>query len=360
MLVKLKDLKNNPHRDFAIDPIDPENVQRLTESISQDGFWGGVVCRQLNGEIQIGAGHHRVKAALKSKIETADLYVGDLDDEAMIRIYARENASQRGNSATAVAGSIASAIRFIARAIMTEENVARFLATSKALETARGQLLSDKGIGHNLIERFLKDVPGITRYVVETQLRTLKDSGDYQRIISEVSKEVGTKLAREAAEAVKGYKPIFDFQGVSKSFKRTSHVTAFRDSVESPSIQPILPVNKQADLAAELVQKADNMGQELTGEFIKTHTMSQAITAKTHQRKISAEEQERLEQEDIRNQFDNVQEKFAKHLRGIFRAGAKMVKLMEDHRDITFTIDVQTRTAINIAQSTLNKLIKKI
>jgi ribosomal protein S12 len=357
MLVKLKDLKPNPHRDFGIDPIDPDNVQRLKESISQDGFWGGVVCRQLNGEIQIGAGHHRVKAAMKAGIETADLFVGDLDDDAMIRIYARENATQRGNSATAVAGSIASAIRYIARAIMTGDSLATIVASEHALIKTRERFVLD-GIGHNLIERFLKDVPGITGYVVKTQLRTLKDSGDYHRIIREVSKEVGTKLAREAIEAVKDHKPVFDFQGVSKSFKRTSHVTVFRNSVESDSIKTILPVNKQADLAAELVRKAESMEEELTGEFIKTHTMSQAIATKTHQRKMTAEEKERLEREDIRNKFDNLQEDFASYLRGLFRAGERMLKIMGDHRDITFTIDAGTRKALDIAQSTISKLKK--
>jgi hypothetical protein len=45
--------------------------------------------------------------------EVADVFVGDLDDVAMIRVYARENATQRGNSSSAVAGSVASAVRFL-------------------------------------------------------------------------------------------------------------------------------------------------------------------------------------------------------------------------------------------------------
>jgi hypothetical protein len=39
---------------------------------------------------------------------------GQLDDAAMIRIMARENATQQGNSGTARVGSIASALRYLA------------------------------------------------------------------------------------------------------------------------------------------------------------------------------------------------------------------------------------------------------
>ena len=102
MLVELRSLKNNPTRDFIVDPMDDEVVEKLRQWIKEDGFWGGVVCRQTrDGTIEIGAGHHRVKAAIRAGIQLADLFVGngDMDDAAMIRIYARENAT--GSAATA-------------------------------------------------------------------------------------------------------------------------------------------------------------------------------------------------------------------------------------------------------------------
>jgi hypothetical protein len=75
----------------------------------------------------------------------ADVFVGDLDDAAMIRVYARENATQRGNSGTALAGSIASAARFLAKAVLTG-HVSTFLQTSpKALEVLRGQIATERG-----------------------------------------------------------------------------------------------------------------------------------------------------------------------------------------------------------------------
>src|SRR5215472_11426551 len=99
MKVELKTLKPNPTRDLKVDPIDPAIIRRLGESIHDDGFWGGVVCRQVSDLIQIAAGQHRVKAAIEEEIQFADVFIGDFDDFEMQRIYTRENATQRGNSA---------------------------------------------------------------------------------------------------------------------------------------------------------------------------------------------------------------------------------------------------------------------
>jgi hypothetical protein len=83
-----------------------------------------------NDEIQIGAGHHRIRAAIKAGTEYADLFAGEFDDSSMIRVYARENATQRGNSGTAFAGSVAAAIKFIAKAILTGSEVSQICETS--------------------------------------------------------------------------------------------------------------------------------------------------------------------------------------------------------------------------------------
>jgi hypothetical protein len=46
------------------------------------------------------AHHHRVAGAIKAGIKTADLFVStDMDEVGLIRIYARENAGSRVNSA---------------------------------------------------------------------------------------------------------------------------------------------------------------------------------------------------------------------------------------------------------------------
>jgi hypothetical protein len=56
----------------------------------------------------------------------------------MIRVYARENATQRGNSSTAVAGTVASAVRFLAKGIMTGSIVTeKFFSDRYNIDTTR-------------------------------------------------------------------------------------------------------------------------------------------------------------------------------------------------------------------------------
>jgi hypothetical protein len=121
MRVDLRALMPNPMRDFTIDPMDPDIIARLKQSIEEDGFWGGIVCRRLqDGTLQIGAGHHRVAAALEAGITTADLFMADdMDDDRMVRVYARENATQRGHSSTALTGTVAAAMKYVAKGILT-------------------------------------------------------------------------------------------------------------------------------------------------------------------------------------------------------------------------------------------------
>jgi ParB-like nuclease domain len=199
MLVELATLKPNPYRDFTVDPIDLGVVSTLADSIEEDGFWGGVVCRQRNSHIEIAAGHHRVQAALQSGINVADVFVGELDDAAMIRVYARENATQRGNTGTAQAGAVASAVRFLAKSIAT--GTISTIVENVALSEARGNLTSGRGLGEPLILDFLARIPGITTRTIRDQLANLKASGDYARIIGEVQEDI-EREEREAAIAL--------------------------------------------------------------------------------------------------------------------------------------------------------------
>ena len=126
MIVSLASLKPNPFRDFTVDPIDgPDNdnaeigyvsaVTKLRESIEQDGFWGGVVVNQTDDGLYIIAGHHRIEAAKLAGMDTADLVVfQNLDANSQIRIYGRENATQRGSSSHALTGTVAAALRKVA------------------------------------------------------------------------------------------------------------------------------------------------------------------------------------------------------------------------------------------------------
>jgi hypothetical protein len=85
----------------------------------------------------------------------------------VVRIYARENATQRGNTSTALAGSIAAALR---------EIMLRDLFTVEINSEKRGGHNRD-GIGREAILAELRGIPGISDNVVRQQLANLKSSG---------------------------------------------------------------------------------------------------------------------------------------------------------------------------------------
>jgi hypothetical protein len=200
MRLELKKIEPNPFRDFAIDPIDDAVVESLKQSIKENpaGFWGGIVCRKSphNG-IELAFGHHRVRAAIAAGIREDDIkVVHGISDADMIKMYATENATQRGNSGTAIAGTVASALRFLAKAVLT--GTSREI-TQRSLETAYGQITTEKGLGRELILNFLADVPGVNENSVTQQLANLKASGDYARIMRDVQEEI----EEENKEAIK-------------------------------------------------------------------------------------------------------------------------------------------------------------
>lgn len=72
-----------------------------------------------SGGYEIAAGHHRIEAARRAGMTEADIFVGEFNDEAMVRIYARENAIQRGHRVNSIDGSVLSAVRFLAKQLLS-------------------------------------------------------------------------------------------------------------------------------------------------------------------------------------------------------------------------------------------------
>ncbi len=193
MRVELKALKPNPFRNFKVDPIDPLVVESLKKSIKDNpaGFWGGIVARRTKDNvIELAFGHHRVAAARAVGIQEDDIKVAEISDTEMIRMYANENATQRGNDGTAVAGTVASALKFLLKG-MFSGNLAGFPARSKkALETLLGQAGTERGLGWDIILEFLHGIPGVNKNTIMQQLANLKASGDYDEIVESVKAEI--------------------------------------------------------------------------------------------------------------------------------------------------------------------------
>jgi hypothetical protein len=93
-----------------------------------------------------------------------------------------ENATQRGNSGTALAGSVAAALRIVVKAILTG-NLGRILPrlSERSEQTVVGQLTAEdsEGLGRRLLVAFFHEhkIPNMGDWTVQQQLANLKASG---------------------------------------------------------------------------------------------------------------------------------------------------------------------------------------
>ena len=222
--VRLKDLKPNRFRDIRVDPLDDAAVEILRDSIRQFGFKsGGVAVREFkDGTLEIEAGHTRVAAAIKEKIEFAEVEVETTDDDTQMRWLAQENATQRGQSSTAGIGSVVGAIMVLAPRIMKgelaklpphyvlsrgttgqnekpkEEEQPR---TEQDLAQLQRRLTSDDGIGEDIICDLLHRIPGFGRNPVKDYLKQIKATGAYARTITEITDRIEKEQTAAELEA---------------------------------------------------------------------------------------------------------------------------------------------------------------
>ena len=369
MLVHLKDLKPNPTRDFKVDPIDDARVEQLRKSIHKDGFWGGIACRKaINGELQIAAGHHRIKAAIKAGLEKADLYVSmTMDDEGMVRVYATENATQRGDSGTAAVGSVAAAVRYLAHKTLiesVEEGGDKFVTPpTRGIED-----FGANGVGSPAVHRFLGDVPGLSEGNIKSYLRMLKSSGDYARIVQqavddfeaeykeelkelerakqaaakakdedskkEADKEIAkhekldkaASTARTVVDKANAAEVTFDYEGVSKHFNNPNQIDAFRECVEKPATAKFLPVRGQAALAGRLVKLAKRQNTEMSARFIRENVSGLVRTAGDSERAANKADRAALAKESWDAKAKTLQSDFARNARGLVKAAIALAK----------------------------------
>lgn len=404
MKLKLKLLKPNPFRDLQIDPIDEEARKALRTSIKEYGFWSGTVVRKHNGAYETAAGWTRVLAAIDEGVEDADICVAPFDDDTMVRAYITENTTQRGNTATALAGAVATAMVQVAKALMISgsRSWGNFLnlESPTGVELARGKLMNGTGVGNDLITRYLAGVPGINSSVIKTQIALLKSSGQYQRLMAEIAQEVKAAHAGEAEEVRKleeeeakapgeptkikvrsklAKKPLyvarkteenvakqpitFDQLGVSKYFKNDWQINAFKKAVESAGVAPILPVENQAALAAAIVKEAKDAGRELSGVYIRDLIGIKAGDTKFQTTLAN----KKVREEALRTRArDNFKEKAARFTEDVRRMGTvthALLDLIKQNPAISFEVPLHLeqsiKRAIELAHS-LDRAIKPL
>jgi hypothetical protein len=90
-MVPLSKIKDNPFRDKKRNPVDPERVAQLVESIGTTGFWKGVYGREVGEFVEIAFGHTRVDAARATGLTEIPVEIEELTDSDMLMRMTREN-----------------------------------------------------------------------------------------------------------------------------------------------------------------------------------------------------------------------------------------------------------------------------
>lgn len=217
-MIALDTLKSNPFRDFALYPLDDEQVQRLALSINELGFFAGVTARKNGKGHELAAGHHRVKAAKLSGLTEIDATVKPYTDEQMVKIMSKENLTQRGHNAASVLDSVAAYSRLIAKQVLLGEGDSwEFLQVSGDRFATKAQTeIAQSGPGRALLYRAIngfelseardrknadKNAETISENEIKQTLAALKEGGHMAKIVAEVYAQVEAIRAERDAEA---------------------------------------------------------------------------------------------------------------------------------------------------------------
>lgn len=360
MKLRLKDLKPFALRDFKVDPVDNEQVKVLKKSITQDGFWNGpVIRRNTKGDHEVIAGWHRVLAAIEAGVKYAELFVTpNNDDESALRIYARENASQRAGKedCRAMAGSVAGAITHIARMLLSDRKVSKIFETLEAFDSAKGYFQT-KGIGEPLVCKLLHEVPGIETGTVREIIKSLKQSNDYDRLVKAVYKEFGIQPPHKEVKD-----PTFDFAGVNKHLRNRGCLKTFRETVTDPKVAKYLPVDKQAAVAKALVEHANEVGEEtISPRFVREHIHNEVKAVRGKANRLSEEEARELRRTELVDKIKYQEHLIANSGRGLFREFERLEDIWKDWDQSELgplRLGNELKTALGFAQKFVERAIK--
>lgn len=419
MLVELSKLSLNPCRDFQIDPIDPEAIERLRESINEHGFWGGVVVNQTaDGVMEVVCGHHRIHAAIAEGVKSAELpVIKNADVDTKIAIYGTENATQRGNTSNARVGTVAAVVKVLAERHLSETSSGTGIRSAL---TCDGLLMNGKGIGQPAVLEYLneKKIPGHSVRTVNEDLANLRKSGDFTRIIEEVeadlirqAKEAEEEAARleeerkvaeeqgrvkeaeakakeeakakakakakgkasakasKASKATAAHNPkVFDYRGVSKHLKNADHIEAFRSTVTKKGIAELLPVDKQSELAAALVKEVEELRKtqqgkktELSGQFIREGIVRLVVDARRFQTAVNKDVKEKAIAAETERRFKERQHAASGYLRSFFKVCTQITEEMADWpKGHPVPITGEFRDTVATAKKVIDSLYERI
>ncbi len=129
MKILVSQIKANPHRDLVRNPVSPDQITKLVESISRTGFWDNLVVRphpEVEGNYQLAYGHNRMEACIQAGIVEVDVPVRELSDYDMFCCMVDENNTQQTISPKIVFENVTAAIALAESLLLSTENVNDF------------------------------------------------------------------------------------------------------------------------------------------------------------------------------------------------------------------------------------------
>jgi hypothetical protein len=122
MILKLKEILNNPFRDLKANPLIEERIAELMASINLTGFWSNVMVRKnAQGKYELAYGHHRLESAKRSGITEADFIIKTLTDAQMIQVMDSENRETYGSTPQSLIESVKAVVQCVAKGIIKFE-----------------------------------------------------------------------------------------------------------------------------------------------------------------------------------------------------------------------------------------------
>jgi len=268
MKVKIKELHPNPYRSIQSYPVDEQKVLSLMESIKQTGFWDNILARQIDGEIQIAYGHHRLTALrrLMDPEDEVDIPVKELDDATMIKIMANENVDEWKATPSVIDQTVKVTREFL---IDHPEIASKYGQVKKSSQTG------EDIIGADLIARFLNWKPTRISEALErlhlidngeaTQLtfEYLNTPGSARAVVDEIKKqkELGTPIPLEKQEEVA---KKFSESGNKKHVLNEAVREVVRETYQIPK-QPNENIKAIANAVNEMSYKMDGLSEGLDG-----------------------------------------------------------------------------------------------
>jgi hypothetical protein len=323
----------NPWRDKDLYPIDFEHIKELKESINDHDFFQSLKGRHRDGKVELGCGHSRFEAAKRAKMESIPIFIGDMDDDQMLRLMTDENALQAGANPGAILNEVAAITRRLANGILGDDeplpSIAKAFGNKGEIEKARKKLRSGSNahmaINADAIRAYLghgnPDRAHRPERAVREAINTLRQSGKFEDIIEDAITKApqpvinGDEPRSKAVAKPKERKPrerILDGRCASV-FPSDHQFHAFREAVTSAGAQRVIKPEQQLELAKSIMTLMPEARSAISGAtnkkqigapYIKMKVQSAVEEGMKKQREIDREERERYLSEQREARID--------------------------------------------------------